>query len=258
MAMQSAYQEIDFPQIMIDSNKDAWPDVRSPAFKANNSPSLRWMSHNCEMQTMAKTEERIKTIQDRYSAYVKITAKRNRKNEESSPKGNRGCITSMGEAIKECKPNLELEELDISRAPSAIGQLNKGPMQKLVADGRQKMDKRMNTTPKTQRKNAPSKLSVTIPNKITLQPRINRGTYRTTGKSLEMTGNRRLNSPCRDLNWGKLPAGGPAGGLEGGGVRYYRPTYDESVLMDSLRGYFTNSNFKEDMAPISRVSRYSE
>ena len=96
---------------------------------------------------MAKTEERIKTIQDRYSSYVKNQPKRNVKNEETSPRGTRACITSMGEAIKECTPNLELDELDISRAPSAIGQLNKGPMRKLVADGRKKMDKRMNTTP---------------------------------------------------------------------------------------------------------------
>ena len=112
---------------------------------------------------------------------------------------------------------------------------------------------RVNTTPKASRKGTPNKLSVAIPNKITLKPRINRGTYRLAGKSLQMTSNR--NSPtCRDtINWGRLP-----GGDQTSGSRYYRPTYDESVLMDSLRGYFSNKIIDEDMIPASRISRYHE
>ena len=101
---------------------------------------------------MAKAEERIKTIQDRYSSYVRTHSKRNKKNEGTSPIATRACATSMGGVIKECRPNLELDELDVSRAPSAIDSMNKDPMKRLVAEGRKKMDQRINTTPVKSRK----------------------------------------------------------------------------------------------------------
>ena len=49
MAIQQAFTDIDFPKIAIDSNRDTWPEVKSPAFKARDSPSLKWMSQNAEM-----------------------------------------------------------------------------------------------------------------------------------------------------------------------------------------------------------------
>ena len=60
MAYETRVEELDFPQVMIEPGKHNRPEVKSP-FKAD-SPSLRWMSTNVGMQTIANQEERIRNM----------------------------------------------------------------------------------------------------------------------------------------------------------------------------------------------------
>ena len=53
-------EDIDFPSVAIEPGSQRKPKVSSP-FKCD-SPSLRWMSHNAEMRTMAQHEERIRNM----------------------------------------------------------------------------------------------------------------------------------------------------------------------------------------------------
>ena len=96
-------------------------------------------------------------------------------------------------------------------------------------------------------------LTVDIPNRldtpkqVAIKPRINRNGLNLVGKSVENTRPRKfIATNGSDIKWGKLPAGGE---------RYYRPTMNESTMIDSLKDYFTTK--LTDIKPESNTSRLS-
>ena len=154
----------------------------------------------------------------------------------------------MGQPSRCLSPNLESLYEERSATPKSFIELNKEPMQRLVAEGRKKMDKSTPPSKASQyqiRYMTPKKqLTVNIPNK--LKPRINKGPHRLVGKSLQPNAMQNFN---KEINWGRLAAGG---------ARYYRPTFNESAIVDSLKGYFTTPTLKDNVSHLSHLSRYQD
>ena len=123
-------------------------------------------------------------MQDRYSSMVKNMAKTNRKNEETSPRGMRECITSLGPSADLLSP---LSKLRIERSSSCLSKLTREltPKNNLFVEGERMLDKSEDV-------GIPKNLTVRVPNRVPLKPRINPGRLRLVGQSLENVGSRKF------------------------------------------------------------------
>lgn len=139
-------------------------------------------------------------MQNRYSSMVRNISKTNRKNEETSPRGIRACLTSLGGPSAD--NHSPKRRLSIERSSSCLNKLTRQltPKKNLFVEGEKMLDNLEDEIIPNHVNNH----TVIVPNRVILKPRINPERLRLVGKSLENVQSRKFgSSDDNDLNWGR-------------------------------------------------------